>query len=210
MKHRISPFAFALLIVTGLSLVVGTASAEPGGERGKKHRVVKDWVEGHMRLGEYYMLGGKYDLALGHFEKVAKLDVKALRERLGGPEGDEPEAALAKGKRGTRGAKGERGARGERGEGGHGRGHGAKVLQMKFRAHMGAAIAAHKAGKTDISEQWAEKALELAQARDFERGVKIAERFLEEPDEVVFRRAPSVQELEKRLKMADSELGAGK
>ena len=81
---------------------------------------------------------------------------------------------------------------------------------MKFRAHMGAAVAAHKAGKTDLSEQWAEKALEFAQAHDFNRGIKHAERFLEEPDEVVARIAPTVEQLEKRLQMIDSTRGARK
>jgi hypothetical protein len=201
-KNRISLLGLGALIIVSMSLVAGTASAEPGakGKKGKKHRVVKEWVQGHMQLGDHYMLSGKYQDALRHFEIVAKLDGKALRAKLGAPEGDVPEEALRKGKRGKRGHKGKNGRRG----------HGGKALHMKFRAHMSAAVAAHKMGKPELSEQWAEKALELAQAKDFDRGVKMAERFLDEPDEIVFRRAPSVQELEKRLKVIDSELGAGK
>ncbi len=204
-KHRISALGLGTLVVVSLALVAGVASAEPGakGHKGKKHHAVKEWVQGHMQLGEHYMLSGQYAQALAHFEIVANLDGKALRAKLGaGPQGDGPDEALRKGKRG----KGKR--EGKRGEGKHG--HRGKAVQMKFRAHMSAAVAAYKLGKTDLSEQWAEKALELAQARDFKRGVKIAERFLDKPDEIVARRAPSAKALEKRLKMIDSELGIGK
>lgn len=200
---RTSLLALGTIVVVGLSLIAGVASAE--GKKGKRkgHKVVKQWVDGHMTLGQHYMLLGRYDEARAHFEAVANLDHKALRAKFGKPDkGAVPEEGLdelraRKGKRGKAG-KGRRARRGH------------KPLQIKFRAHMSAAVAAHKAGKGDLAEAWAEKALEFAQSKDFDRGVKIAEKFLEEPDEVAFRHAPSVSELEKRLKKIDSELGAGK
>ena len=182
---RISIATIVTITTLGLAVPSGPAFAERPG-KGEPRNPARHYVAGHMQLGEYYLLLGQYEDALEHFEIIATLENKG---------------------RSGRATKGEEAANKGREVRKHKRQRGAK---MRFRAHMGAAVAAHKAGKVELAQQWAERALEFAQARELRRAVKAAERFLEEPDEVASRRAPTVEELEKRLQMMESRRGERK
>jgi len=177
--NRIHPLTLTLIAIGTLLLVSASALAGPAGGNGKKN-LARKWVGAHMQLGEHYLLTAQYDKALIHFEAVASLEKGDLRQRFQPPIQSKKTKKASK-KRGKK-----------------------SRTHVKFRAQMGAATAAFKAGKTDLAEQWAEKALEFAQKHELNRAVKIAEKFLEEPEEVSARRSPTAEELEKRLQMFDS------
>jgi tetratricopeptide (TPR) repeat protein len=182
----------ALLAIVGipvlsLTLLSGASFAEGPGKGGQKNPE-RHRMGAKMQLAEYYLLDGQYEKALGHFQVVATHE--------------------GKGRRGSRPARdGKAAESGERARGGK---RHLRPARLKFRAHLGAAASAQKLGKTELAQQWAERALEFAQKHGLKRGVKVAERFLKDPDEVTARRAPTAQELEKRIQMMDSKRGTGK
>jgi hypothetical protein len=75
---------------------------------------------------------------------------------------------------------------------------------LRIKARMGAAAALHRMGKEDEAEVMAEDGLRIAKEQGLRRGVKMCERFLEEPDEVISRAAPTAQELKDALKRLES------
>jgi uncharacterized protein HemY len=151
-----------------------TASAGPG----KKNKGLKAMLQTHMKLAEFYMLDGQYAKAQEHFEAiiVAQLPTK---KKTKGP------GAEVFGDDGMKGNK--RGGKGKR------------LAKARVRAYIGAAVAAHRQGNEDEAEAFAEAGIEWAQARGAKKGIKIFERFLDDPDTVADRAAPSVKELNNRL-----------
>ena len=173
--RAIAPIAIIVIAVS----MAGTAVAGPGKE---KKKAAKALFQSHMKLGEYYMLAGQYQKAMGHFEAIIDFEI-ALPE-----EADPGAEVFAEG-----GDKARRGGK-------------KKLVRAKLRAHMGAAIAAHRLGEQTKAEAFAEAGVELAQKHGVRRGVKMFERFLDDPDEVAERAGPSVKALEARIKRANEAL----
>jgi hypothetical protein len=153
-----------------------------------------------MQLGEHALREGKFQEALDHFEAVIAFEAKLPADLLkpGEGEGPPPEAFESE-------DEGFEDGPGARGRGHHGKGGFAhKVGMLRIKARMGAAAALHRMGKEDEAEVMAEDGLRIAKEQGLRRGVKMCERFLEEPDEVISRAAPTAQELKDALKRLES------
>jgi hypothetical protein len=166
--------AVAFLGVSAIALlaVLSTAAAGPG----KKNKGAKGLLHTHMKLAEFYMLDGQHSKAQKHFQAIIDTDLPASADNDPGAE------VFGEAKGNKKGRKG-----------------GKKLVRARFRAYIGAAAAAHLQGNDDQAEAFAEAGIEWAQKKGAKKGVKILERFLDDPDEVVERIAPSVKDLELRL-----------
>jgi tetratricopeptide (TPR) repeat protein len=159
-------------VVLGLALAA-PAAAKGGGERQE--------VKAHLELGEYDLRGERYEAALEHFEAVLAL-APSLKPGKKGKKA--PAAEVEEGLEG--------GAAAESPE--------KRLAQVKFRAMMGAAASLWRLGKGAEAEERAGAALALARAEGLTRAERVAERFLDDPQEAVLRGAPTARELEAFLK----------
>ncbi len=166
------PHALPAAFVAAMILILIALPALAGPDKGGR-KAERAVIEAHLKLADYYMLDGQYGEALKHFEAIIDTDLKL-------PEDPDP-GAEAFGKDRRKGGKG---------------------VHVKVRAHVGAAIAAHKAGDPDKAERIAAAGIELARAHGVKRGVKVLERFLDDPDEVADRAAPTLKALKARLEVA--------
>ncbi len=175
--------------LAAVAFVAGFASpieAKPA--KKKQAKMMRYWAQAHMQLGEYHLKSGKFTEALQHFQALMALELPPPAENSA------KQGERAERKKGKRGKKGKR-----KGKNNH------KLAQFKLRAHLGAATAHFRLGEEEKSETIARKALGLAQTYKMPRFVKLCEKFLEGPQEVIDRTAPTAAELERRLKKLEKE-----
>lgn len=187
--------SLSALALAGVALMTMTtsAAAQERGSKKEARQATRVFFQSHMRLAEHHMMSGRYAEALKHFTAVIDKEIKLptrpeqADEMMGDDEvfaEEKPERRRQRGKRGKRG----------------------KLLKVKLKAHMGAAAASWRLGEKDQAEGYAAAGIALAEKANAKRGVKMFERFLEDPDKVVDRVAPTAKDLEERLRRAEGIL----